>query len=45
MLRVPLVPRNGVCRVRFAVSPTGGPGTAATAELGAHFRSFDYREP
>ena len=45
MLRVPLVPEDGVCRVRFTVSPTKVPGNGDDRELGVHFRSFDYREP
>jgi hypothetical protein len=44
-LVVPLEPANGVCTVRFTVSPTKVPGPGDRRELGAHFRAFDYREP
>ncbi|MFL5919189.1 MAG: glycosyltransferase [Gaiellaceae bacterium] len=49
-LTVPLRPRNGVCRVTFAVSPTAVPalvehGNADTRELGARFVEFAYRAP
>jgi len=44
-LRLPLIPDDGVCRVRFTVSPTRVPGNGDDRELGVHFRSFDYREP
>jgi len=44
-LVVPLVPEDGVCTVRFTVSQTKVPGNGDDRELGAHFRSFDYRAP
>ncbi len=42
---VPLRSRNGVCAVRFLVSPTVVPGPDDPRELGTHFRAFDYVEP
>jgi hypothetical protein len=42
---VPLRPRNGVCTVRFLVSPTVVPGPDDPRELGTHFRAFDYSGP
>jgi 4-amino-4-deoxy-L-arabinose transferase-like glycosyltransferase len=49
-LRVPLVPRDGRCVVRFAVSPTAVPadvvdGSVDTRRLGAHFVTFTYERP
>jgi hypothetical protein len=49
-LRVPLAPRNGVCRVTFTVSPTAvpalvEPGSADGRRLGARFVEFAYRAP
>lgn len=48
-LTVPLRPRNGVCRVTFAVSPTAIPavvrGTPDGRRLGARFIEFAYRAP
>ncbi len=44
-LVVPLVPRGGVCTVRFTVAPTAVPGGGDDRELGVHFRGFDYRAP
>jgi hypothetical protein len=41
-LAVPLVPEQGVCTVRFTVSPTKIPGPQDMRELGVHFRAFDY---
>jgi len=37
---VPLVPRNGVCTVRFTVGRTAVPGPGDRRALGAHFLSF-----
>ena len=47
-LRVPLAPRQGVCRARFTVSPTAVPsevipGNTDSRVLGAHFNAFAYR--
>jgi hypothetical protein len=42
---VPLRPRQGVCTVRFLVSPTVVPGPHDPRELGTHFREFDYERP
>ena len=46
VLRVPLEPRDGVCRVVFTVSPTAVPaevlGGADERVLGAHFDGFEY---
>jgi Dolichyl-phosphate-mannose-protein mannosyltransferase len=39
-MTVPLVPRNGVCTVRFTVGRTAVPGPRDRRELGAHFLSF-----
>lgn len=48
-LTVPLRPQNGVCRVRFTVSPTAVPaivrGTGDGRTLGARFIEFSYRAP
>ncbi|MBA2332560.1 MAG: hypothetical protein H0V94_07220, partial [Actinobacteria bacterium] len=44
-LRVPLGSENGVCSVRFQVSPTKVPGGGDTRELGVHFRAFEYVAP
>jgi len=45
MLRVPLVPENDVCTVRFAISPTAVPGGGDLRELGARFLAFEYQKP
>jgi len=42
VLRVPLQPKNGVCRVRFDVAPTAVPGKGDTRRLGVHFDAFNY---
>ena len=46
VLRVPLEPRDGVCRVVFAVTPTAVPddvlGNGDRRVLGAHFDGFAY---
>ncbi len=42
VLRVPLRPEAGVCRVRFDVSPTAVPGGGDTRRLGVHFDAFNY---
>jgi hypothetical protein len=39
-MTVPLVPRGGVCTVRFTVGRTASPGPQDTRQLGAHFLSF-----
>ena len=49
-LTVPLRPRNGVCRVVFAVTPTAVPAEVLPESsdrrvLGAHFLSFRYTAP
>jgi len=49
-LTAPLAPRNGVCRVRFTVSPTAipalvHPGSGDGRRLGARFVQFAYRAP
>ena len=44
-IAVRLEPENGVCTARFTVSPTRIPGPGDRRELGAHFRTFDYRAP
>ena len=41
---VRLVPDNGVCTVRFTVSPTKSP-PGDDRELGTHFRAFEYEAP
>jgi hypothetical protein len=45
MLRVPLVPENDVCTVRFAISPTAVPGGGDLRELGVRFLAFEYLTP
>ena len=45
MLRVPLVPENDVCTVRFDISPTAVPGGGDLRELGVRFLAFDYERP
>jgi hypothetical protein len=50
VLRVPLVSRDGICRVDFDISPTLVPsevlpGSTDDRELGAHFNSFSYEPP
>jgi hypothetical protein len=46
VLRVPLEPRDGVCRVDFTVTPTAVPaqvlGGGDERVLGAHFDGFQY---
>jgi hypothetical protein len=49
-LTVPLLPRDGVCRVVFTVTPTAvpaivEPGTPDRRVLGAHFLAFRYSAP
>ncbi|MCP9486986.1 MAG: glycosyltransferase family 39 protein [Gaiellaceae bacterium MAG52_C11] len=44
-LRVPLDSEDGICRVRFTVSPTKVPRGGDTRELGVHFRAFEYTGP
>ena len=44
-LTVPLQPREGICAVRFTISPTKIPGPQDQRELGTHFRAFDYDAP
>jgi hypothetical protein len=39
-MTVPLVPRNGICTVRFTVGRTAVPGPSDERRLGAHFLSF-----
>jgi hypothetical protein len=39
-MTVPLVPRGGVCTVRFTVGRTASPGPQDKRQLGAHFLSF-----
>ena len=39
-MSVPLVPRHGVCTVRFTVGRTAVPGPRDHRHLGAHFLSF-----
>jgi hypothetical protein len=39
-MSVPLVPRQGVCTVRFTVGRTAVPGASDRRNLGAHFLSF-----
>ena len=46
-LRVPAVPRDGTCTIRFDVSPTAVPseviqGSTDDRVLGAHFNAFAY---
>jgi hypothetical protein len=45
MLRVPLEPRDDVCRVDFEISPTAVPGGGDLRELGVRFLKFDYERP
>lgn len=40
-MTVPLAPVDGVCTVRFTVSPTKVPGGGDDRELGVHFRAFE----
>ena len=42
VLRVPLEPDDGVCRVTFDVSPTAVPGGGDSRRLGVHFDAFNY---
>jgi len=42
VLRVPLRPKDGVCRVRFDVAPTAVPGGGDGRRLGVHFDAFNY---
>jgi hypothetical protein len=42
VLRVPLKPEGGVCRVRFDVSPTAVPGGGDSRRLGVHFDAFNF---
>lgn len=42
VLRVPLRPESGVCRVVFDVTPTAIPGNGDTRRLGVHFDAFNY---
>jgi glycosyltransferase involved in cell wall biosynthesis len=50
-LRLPLVPKNGVCQVDFSISPTHRPvdypqlHNADTRPLGLHFDSVRYAQP
>jgi hypothetical protein len=44
-LEVPLLPADGVCTVRFEITPTEVPGGGDDRELGIHFRSFAYEAP
>ena len=44
-LTVPLRSVDGVCTVRFEISPTKSPGGGDTRELGTHFRAFEYAAP
>lgn len=41
-LTVPLVPRGGVCSVRFTAAQVRVPGGADTRPLAAHYFAFDY---
>ena len=43
VLRVPLQPKDGVCRVRFDVRPTAVPGGGDGRRLGVHFDAFNYQ--
>jgi hypothetical protein len=45
LFRVPLVSNQGVCTVRFTISPTKVPGPDDPRELGIHFRAFHYTAP
>jgi len=42
VLRVPLQPEGGVCRVTFDVSPVAVPGKSDPRRLGVHFDAFNY---
>jgi hypothetical protein len=42
VLRVPLEPDGGVCRVTFDVSPTAVPGGGDSRRLGVHFDAFNF---
>ena len=44
-LTVPLVPRAGVCRTVFTVTPTAVPGPRDPRVLGVHFLVFRYTAP
>jgi hypothetical protein len=45
MLRLPLTPVNGVCRVDFRITPTRSPGASDPRQLGLHFDSIRYVHP
>jgi hypothetical protein len=42
---LPLLPRGGVCRVDFAISPTRRPGGSDPRTLGVHFDVLRYVRP
>jgi hypothetical protein len=42
VLPVPLQSKNGVCRVRFDVTPTAVPGGGDRRRLGVHFDAFNF---
>ena len=42
VLRMPLQPKDGVCRIRFDVAPTAVPGEGDSRRLGVHFDAFNY---
>ena len=42
VLRMPLQPNDGVCRVRFDVTPTAVPAEGDSRRLGVHFDAFNY---
>jgi hypothetical protein len=44
VFRVPLQPRDGVCRIVYTVTPTAVPGEGDDRVLGAHFDGFVFEE-
>ena len=42
LVRIPLEPRSGVCRVVFDITPTRSPGGSDTRQLGLHFDLIRY---
>ena len=42
VLHVPIEPKDGVCRIRFDVTPTAVPGVSDSRRLGVHFDAFNY---
>ncbi len=45
LVRVPLEPKGGVCRVDFSITPTRSPGGSDPRQLGLHFDLIHYVQP